>query len=339
MAASPTHIIHHGRYSLLRRLGSGHFGEVWQGRDNIQDDEVAVKLLGRNVSLDAALLEVQLLTRLRRHERVVTIRNVELAPPVGFIVMDYLPAGSTGDRLASGNVTIVEAVRWTRDALGGLAHAHEMGVLHRDIKPDNLMLDDAERAVLSDFGIAEDTIRDLLAVSAVYARHAAPEVYTVGTSRASDIFAMGATLYRLLTGKYPFADYSAAAAGALTDPHRLNPQIPMALTRVVRRALAPDPADRYADARAMLTALNNCDVRYSWSRNDEPGDLETWAADGPDGRYELRLAQRSKGDFLVAMTRDKGKGPRHVFKETYGRRAEAVRVRRNLLTGLVERDG
>lgn len=175
-----------------------------------------MKLLGRNVMLDAALLEAHLLTRLRVHERIITIRNVELAPPAPFIVMEYLPSGSVGNRLASGAVTLVEAVRWTREALDGLAHAHDMGVLHRDVKPDNRH----DRAVLSDFGIAEDTIRQFLAAPHAYIPHKAPELDAQGSSRQSDIWAMGCTLYRLLAGRYPFATEAEASQGG-SSPIRI----------------------------------------------------------------------------------------------------------------------
>lgn len=340
MAASSLPVIHNGRYPLIRSLGAGSFGEVWLARDVLQGDEVAIKLLAPHVQLDAALLEAQVLTRLRQHERVVTIRNIELSPPVPFIAMDYVPGGSVGDRLRAGDVTLVEAVRWTREGLDGLAHAHDEQVLHRDIKPDNLLLDANGRAVLSDFGIAEDTARNLLVVPHVYLPHIAPELLAgASSSRASDIFAMGCTLYRLLTGQLPFASPTDAATGQFTAPHRVNVQIPMAVSRVVATALAVDPADRYEDSRAMLGALMSCPASHCWTRGDQPGDLETWTATGADGEYALRLAQQGKGDYLVAVTRDKGKGRRHVYKETFPRRSDAERQRRKLLVRLVETGG
>jgi serine/threonine-protein kinase len=340
MASSSLPVIHNGRYPLVRSLGSGSFGEVWLASDVFQGDDVAIKLLAPHVQLDAALLEAQVLTRLRLHERVVTIRNIELAPPVPFIAMDYMPGGSVGARLDVGEVTLLEAVRWTREGLDGLAHAHDEQVLHRDLKPDNLLLDTNGRAVLSDFGIAEDTMRSLLVVPDIYVPHMAPELLTgAASSRASDIFAMGCTLYRLLTGSRPFASPTDAARGAFTAPHRINQQIPMSVSRVVAKALAVDPDDRHDDARSMLSELMSCRVAYCWSRADEPGDLETWRAAGADGEYVLRLQQRRRGDFLVAVTRDKGKNPRHTFKEVFGRSSDAERQRRNLLTSLVETGG
>src|SRR4051794_30846917 len=219
------------RYRLAGHLGNGSFGEVWRGQDVQQDVEVAVKLVAPHVTLDEVLLETQLLTRLRDHERVVTVRNVSIEPPVPFIVMDYLPNGSVEARLEAGQVSLVQAVRWTRNALAGLAHAHAMGVLHRDIKPGNLLLDNEERAVLSDFGIAEDTIRGLLANPALYGFHAAPELLQGQPSSVqTDIFAIGCTLYRLLTGEYPFASIDDIRNGVQpVDVDTLNPQIPLSL--------------------------------------------------------------------------------------------------------------
>jgi len=101
--------------------------------------------------------------------------------------------------------------------------------------------------------------------------------------------------------------------------------------------LAADPADRYPDGRAMLGALMACHVVHSWERRDEPGDVETWHADGADGAYVLHLSTRPRGgDHTVAVTRDKGSGARHVFKERFARRSDAERVRRGLLVAVVE---
>jgi serine/threonine protein kinase len=264
----------------------------------------------------------------------VHIRNVELAPPFPFIATDYLKNGSVGARLKKGRVSMVDAVRWTREALDGLAYAHDAGIIHRDIKPDNLLLDDHGRAVLSDFGIAEDTIRGLIANPAVYVRHAAPEVPLNGTSKASDIYAMGCTLYRLLAGEFPFPEGVDAASGTLVDPHRLNPQIPMALTRVVRTALAADPGERYEDARRMLATLMACDVRFCWKPEDDPGTEETWRAEGADGEYVLKITE-SRGTLTLLITRDKGAGHRRVWSASTVRRAEADRLRRKMLLAVV----
>lgn len=328
-----------GRYVLVAPLGHGNFGEVWRARDVWQNAEVAVKLVGPHVTLDEVLLEAQNLTRLRAHERVVTIRNVQIAPPMPYIVMDYLPAGSVEARASAGGVTLVEAVRWTRNALAGLAHAHSLGVLHRDIKPANLLLDDQERAVLSDFGISEDTIRGLLANPNVYGLHAAPELLQgQGSSVQTDIFAMGCTLYRLLTGAYPFASIAEIQAGAVPeDVHRLNPQIPLAVRDIVRQAVAVDPADRYADARRMREDLGRPPVTNSWTRVADATTIETWVATVPEGTYELTVTERVRaGDFEVLLRLDQGSGLRQVKRTRLATKARALQVRRTLLVQVVQ---
>lgn len=327
------------RYRLAGHLGNGSFGEVWRGRDMQQDVEVAIKLIGPHVTLDEVLLETQLLTRLRDHDRVVTVRNVSIDPPVPFIVMDYLPKGSVEARLDAGQVSLVEAVRWTRNALAGLVHAHALGVLHRDIKPGNLLVDNEERAVLSDFGIAEDTIQGRLANPATYGLHAAPELLQgQGSSAQTDIFALGCTLYRLLTGEYPFASVDEIRAGVEPiDVHKLNSQIPLSLRNVVRTALAPDPDERFQDARRMNEALGRCEIRNSWARGVDPSVIETWSADTAEGVYDLRVAARPRAnDFELRVRLDRGHGPRQVLLTHHSSKARALQARRTALVQVVE---
>lgn len=333
--------LQNGRYVLTRELGSGFFGEVWYGRDVVQDAEVAVKLLPLDVNLDPALvqqtvagilLETRLMTRLREGDRIVTIRNVEIEPPLSFIVMDYLANGSVGRRLDEGRVAVTDALRWTREALDGLAYAHGLGVIHRDIKPANLLLDNEERVLLTDFGIAEDTVHGLLVNGAMYVQHAAPELLAGGASSVrSDIFAMGCTLYRLLTGEFPFQDPADAARGALRDPHLLNPQIPLSLTRVLRKALAPVPSDRYADAREMIDALIDCGVSNCWTLVDDADTLETWHLSADGETYELTVTRLRSGAFQVRARRDKGSGLREILKRDFPTEAKAAQGRRKLL--------
>ncbi|MGB8329206.1 MAG: serine/threonine-protein kinase [Polyangiales bacterium] len=172
-----TVILGNGRYGLLTLLGEGYFGEVYLAEDLELEEKVAIKLPSDEVELDEVLLEARMLNLLRKHERIVSIRNVELEPPRPFIVMDYLPNGSVEARMEAGEIAVIDTVRWTRDTLDGLAYAHSLGVIHRDIKPGNLLLDDNGGAVISDFGLAEDTVRKRIAhPDYLYGAHAAPEL-------------------------------------------------------------------------------------------------------------------------------------------------------------------
>jgi eukaryotic-like serine/threonine-protein kinase len=324
-----------GRYTVGGRLGTGNFGEVYLGHDTHQDVSVAIKLFGANVQFDQVMLEAQLQTRLSQHSRVASIRNVRLEPPRPFVVMDYYPAGSVHDRLRQDDVTLVEGIRWTRDALAGLGHAHALGIVHRDVKPSNWLLGPNDRAVISDFGLAEDTVRQVQAGGQIYWPHMAPEVPGAGTSPASDVWATGCTLYRLLTGDYPFQDPGAAARGDFRPPHRINPQIPMSLTRVVERALAVDPALRYASALDMLAAVNACRVTSFWVQVAGGAALEAWSAITDHADYCIELQSRPRIGFELRALRDLrgGAGFRTIRRERF---STVGRARQRLRAWLVE---
>jgi serine/threonine-protein kinase len=266
----------------------------------------------------------------------VTIRDVELQPPRPFIVMDYLPNGSVGARLERGEVTVLDAVRWTREALDGLAHAHALGVMHRDIKPTNLLIDETGGAVLSDFGLAEDTVRRrIVHADYLYGAHAAPELRAGGlTTPASDCFALGCTAYRLLSSEYPYADKRAAAAGDHVPVHEHNPQIPNSLSKFVSKALAPRPDDRFASAHEMRGAVLKCSVFGSWTKVSELPN-ERWVATNEDASYELSIAP-SKHGYMLLVRRDLGKGFRHLTREEARSPAKLSQARRRLLRKLVE---
>jgi serine/threonine protein kinase len=328
-----------GRYRVERLLGEGNFGAVYVGMDTHQDAQMAIKLFREGVDFDDVLMEAQIHTRLSRHTRVVTMRNVILEPPRPFVVMDYCPAGSVEAHLQRSGASLVEAIRWTRDALSGLSHAHALGVIHRDVKPGNWLLLDNHRVAISDFGIAEDTIRELRACNQIYLAHMAPELLNGESSAASDLWAVGCSLYRLLTASHPFeTDAILAADFDFKPPHQINRQIPMSLTRVVQKALAVAPGDRYPDAMSMIGALNNCRIRASWSPLDDPEALESWEASTPSGNYRIRLVRRPRAGLELTAAKDLrgGAGFRRVRRESFQTPGRARQMTRRWLVEVVE---
>jgi serine/threonine-protein kinase len=241
--------------------------------------------------------------------------------------------GSAEDRLDNGQVSTVEAVRWVRNLLDGLHHAHSRGVIHRDVKPANLLLRPNGTSALSDFGLAEETVRRLMRLQ--YVPHCAPELMAGAPSSAhTDIWASGCTLYRLLTGRYPFSSVAESQAGLFEPAHHLNPQIPIRLHRVIERALSVNPADRFASAPAMIAPLAICGVRYSWERI--PGRTNAWRwTDGPHGVIEVEIRPAKRGGFEVYGTRDLGSGPRRFCNPVFNTEGQARHhLRRLLLRGV-----
>lgn len=167
----------------------------------------------------------------------------------------------------------------------------------------------------------------------------APELVAGISSPVSDVWAVGCSLYRLLTGSYPF-DTGAILAGNFNFslPHLVNRQIPMSLTRVVQRALALAPADRYPDATSMLAALNTCRVQASWRPVDDPNTLESWEARTQAADYRLELIRRPRAGLQLAASKDLrgGAGFRTVRREPFQTEARARQVMRGWLVEVVE---
>jgi eukaryotic-like serine/threonine-protein kinase len=301
-----------GHYAMYERRGRGNFGTVYRGRDQYLERDVAVKFIHEEeTTLDATLTEARI-QALCAHPNVVSIYDVRIEPPIPMIVMEYVPAGSAEDRIKDG-VALVDSLRWTRNALQGLAHAHGLGILHRDLKPGNVMLLTNGEAALSDFGIAEDTIRGRVATDRHYWPLVAPELLErKPTSVQSDIWAMGCMLYRLLTSEWPFPSPDAIRGVSYEPPQRHNPQIPRALTRVISRALEPDLARRYSTARGMLGDLARCRAECSWTSCADDGSVEAWTTTIDGAEVAARLVPAPRGSFEVEVTIDKGSSPRRA---------------------------
>lgn len=335
----PPGVLADGRYTLTAPLGDGHFGEVWEGEDTHLGMSVAVKLFAAGFEPDTVLLEAQLQNRLSQHVGVISIHNVIVEPPRPFMVTDLCPEGSVGDRLKAGDVSLVQAMRWTRDMLAGLAHAHSLGVIHRDLKPSNLLILDSGRAAITDFGIAEDAIKHEYVDSSNYGPHMAPEVATGGSSSPqSDVWAAGCTWYRLLCGEYPFATLGDALAGTFEPVHHRNPQAPIAVSRAVAKGLSVDTANRYQDANQMLSSVSGLQVVNSWRTSTEPGTLETWTCSTANADYALRLTERPQVGLELTAHRDlrRGAGFRRVRSERPPSINQARQLRRRWLVAVVE---
>lgn len=261
-----------GKYQLLRLLGQGGMGEVYLASDLFLNRRVAVKLLrsrqGHPGSRRRFQAEAVAASRVQ-HPNVLTIHD-GAAPADGpaYLVMELAQGGSVRDRLgARGVFTPLEATLIALSACRGLVAVHQAGLLHRDIKPGNLLRTREGIVKVSDFGLAVSCPRDgqfAGGSTSGTAAYASPEqAWGLPLDPRSDLYSLGATYYELLTGRHPFQAGSTRemafqhAEAPVPDPRAVDPAIPAVCAAIVRRALAKQPADRYADAGAMLGALKH----------------------------------------------------------------------------------
>ena len=249
-----------GRYRLEREIGRGAAGSAWLATDE-RGARVVVKRLSR---ADRVLAEARALASVR-HPRVVRLLEVDRRGDDAFLVLSYAEGGSARALLdAHGPLPPARAAALAMDVLEGLHALHAAGLVHRDVKLENVLLDAEGRALVADFGSARFVEGDAtLTGSGVEGTLAtlAPEVVRGRPATpASDAYAVGAVLYRLLTGEHYVdlagADGFAARERILLDAPRLpHPRVPAALEPVLRRALAKEPAARYASAADMREAI------------------------------------------------------------------------------------
>jgi serine/threonine-protein kinase len=258
-----------GRYKVLNRLGSGGMADVYCAEDTQLGRNVAVKLLYRRFAEDEEFVE-----RFRReassaaglqHPNIVGVFDRGEWDGTYYIAMEYLK-GHTLKQLVRehGAMPPDLAVDITIQVLRAAKFAHKRGVVHRDIKPHNVILDEEGRAKVTDFGIARAGASDMTETGSIMgtAQYLSPEqAQGQPVSPRSDLYSIGVMLYELLTGQVPFDAESPVSIAlkhvseAAVPPSQLNPAVSPALDAVVLRALEKDPAMRFADADEFAAAL------------------------------------------------------------------------------------
>jgi serine/threonine protein kinase len=258
-----------GQYEIVRLLGRGAMGAVFLAREKALEREVAIKVLPPEGSGDDGQerfrREARIAARLT-HPNIVPLHSFGEAAGVLYFVMGYVRGESLRSRLRRG-LSLTSARRILVELADALDHAHRQGVVHRDVKPDNVLLDDESgRAMLTDFGIARrDTHKGLTTAGSVVGtpHYMSPEQAsgTTALDGRSDIYSLGVMGYAMLCGRLPFdgPTVSDVLVQHMTrEPVPLRsvaPAIPEALAAVVSRCLAKDPRDRWPDARALKDAL------------------------------------------------------------------------------------
>jgi serine/threonine protein kinase len=244
-------------YHLLGRVGRGQYSQVFCAIHKATGDVVALKQIDPARSVTAEFLrELRWLVTLQ-HPNVVAWRGYNHCQEGRYLVMDYCEGGTLRQLMAR-SLTLPQAVAIVIDLLEGLAHVHSRGIIHADVKPENVLLrlvPGGWQARLADFGIAcaADAVRDGACGSPAYM---APERFSGALCPGADLYAIGIMLYELLVGDRPFSGTPHQLQNAhLAQGIRLPPSVPDGLQAILRQALSKDPADRFPNAAAMIAAL------------------------------------------------------------------------------------
>jgi len=257
-----------GAYEILDKLGGGGMGDVYRARDPRLDRVVALKTLSPKLVSDADFVqrfqkEARAAARLN-HPNIVQIYELGQVGPNYFIVMEYVDGDSLGKRLEERDCfSEGEAVGYVRQACRALAVAHGEGIVHRDVKPDNMMLSRRGDLKLVDLGLAkcldEDHSLTQTGMSMGTPHYISPE-QVQGLKEIdgrADIYSLGASLYHMVTGRLPFDGSSGAHIMSrhlfddLSDPRQHKPELGEGICRVIRKMMAKAPAERYQDIASL----------------------------------------------------------------------------------------
>lgn len=283
-----------GRYEIIGRIGGGGMAVVYKAIDSLLHRHVAIKVLSESLSNDSEFIrrfsrEAQAAASLS-HPNIVNVYDVGRDGYTHYIVMELVDGPTLKQHiLDNGALPFEEAVYIATQICDGLSHAHENQIVHRDIKPHNILMDRNNRVKVTDFGIARaassSTITQTGSVMGSV-HYFSPEQARGGVvGEKSDIYSLGIVLYEMLTGELPFDGDSAISIALkhlqekVVDPREFNSQIPDNIVRIVMRALEKDPEMRYTSVKAMMQDLN-------YAINVDQGMSSRWPRQQPKQEYQ-----------------------------------------------------
>lgn len=304
---APTHI---GRYKLIKRVGAGGMGVVYEAIDTRSDEQVALKILLPHAAEEAEGIsrfkrEFRALARLR-HPNIVRVFDAGIEEDTPFIAMEFVTGRDVRTHLSSfpeGPVRDRETVHIFRQIFGALAHIHARKIVHRDLKPENILVSREGRVKLMDFGVAR-LLRSPTSSSGLLGTFAymAPEQVTTGEiDGRSDLYAIGVVIYEILTGGYPFPVEPPPAAlhhHVNTPPEpvlRTKPSADPALAELAHRLLEKDPVDRLQSAEEAIAYLGRV------AASTAPADL---SASVPGLLFSPRMCGRQEDLAVLNSTLD-----------------------------------
>jgi len=295
-----------GKYQILSNLGSGGFGTVFLARDTWIDKKVAIKVPHRQRGDFEELLQEPRLLAALDHPNIVGILTAERVDGTFFIVMDYIKGESLEavvDREKS--LDVPRALAYGVQILKGVEHAHEAQILHRDLRPANVLISESGVVKVADFGTSRFLERSHATTVIGSPPFMAPEAFQGRAVLASDIYSVGVMLYQMMTGVLPYYSPNPAqieklvAQGRCTPPRTRNGHIPREISDILMKALAPELADRYQRASELLDDLATA------------AEIDHSATEMEDIRRRLRAREVPKRGFCWHCRK-----PLHARSET-----------------------
>jgi serine/threonine-protein kinase len=281
-----------GKYQILSNLGSGGFGTVFLARDTWIDKKVAIKVPHRQTGGPEDLLQEPRLLAALDHPNIVGIVTAERIDSAFFIVMEYVK-GETLEAVLDRekSLDISRAMHYGVQILRAVDHAHEASILHRDLRPANVLVSESGLVKVADFGTSRLLEKSHATTIIGSPPYMAPEQFKGRAVLASDIYSVGVMLYQMLTGTLPYFSPNPAqlekmvAQGRLTPPKLRNTQVPREISDIIMKALAPEVEGRYQRAAEIIDDLATA------------GEIDHNATEMEDIRRRLKARETPKKSF------------------------------------------
>jgi len=289
-----------GKYKILSTIGSGGFGTVYLAEDTWIDKKVALKVPHRQgVDFGELLREPRLLASLN-HPNIVTIMTAEKQENVFFIVMEYVPGETLESMVArTGPLDIPIALDYTCQICNALDHAHRHGVLHRDLRPSNVLVSESGLVKVADFGTSRFLEIAAHGTTVIGSPpYMAPEQFMGKALFASDIYSLGVTMFQMLTGDLPYdtpspADLDRLLRGELLISVRSrNPKVPRRINDIVLKAMSPDIPGRYQRASEVVEDILAARSAAEPKRTPPPAAIQ--AESGGTGAQDIHSRLKAR---------------------------------------------